>query len=88
MIQVPSVLLTYVIIGSIFTGLLWIDLTKLKMYHFKVISAIIVIGLTLPIDAIGPLGTFGVGVASSKCEPSITTASGPYAIHKGSYANS
>ncbi|XP_031636941.1 beta-1,3-glucan-binding protein-like [Contarinia nasturtii] len=36
------------------------------------------------VQAIGPLGTFGVGVGSSKCEPSITTASGTYAMHKAS----
>lgn len=42
-----------------------------------------VVGLVASVHAIGPLGTFGVGVASSKCEPSITTASGPYAVHKG-----
>lgn len=44
----------------------------------------IIIGYLLPsTSAIGPLGAFGVGVGSAKCEPSITTASGSYAIHKG-----
>lgn len=47
-------------------------------------SVILIVGcLVYAVHAIGPLGTFGVGVGSSKCEPSITTASGPYAIHKG-----
>lgn len=32
--------------------------------------------------AIGPLGSFGVGVGSSKCELSLTTASGTYVVHK------
>lgn len=34
--------------------------------------------------AIGPLGSFGVGVGSSKCELSLTTASGSYVVHKPS----
>lgn len=32
--------------------------------------------------AIGPLNTFGVGVGTPKCEPSVTTASGAYAMVK------
>lgn len=32
--------------------------------------------------AIGPLGAFGVGVGSPKCELSLTTASGSYVVHK------
>lgn len=39
--------------------------------------------LTSYVEAIGPLGSFGVGVVTPKCEPSLTTASGLYAIHKG-----
>lgn len=46
------------------------------------VVSLCVAGLVLSVHAIGPLGTFGVGIASSKCEPSITTASGPYAVHK------
>lgn len=47
------------------------------------LSSIIVAYLVVAVQAIGPLGSFGVGVPSSKCEPSITTASGTYAMHKG-----
>ncbi|XP_055316515.1 beta-1,3-glucan-binding protein-like [Sitodiplosis mosellana] len=38
----------------------------------------------ISVQAIGPLGSFGVGVGAAKCEPSITTASGTYAMHKAS----
>lgn len=47
------------------------------------LSAIIFGYSVVLVRAIGPLGAFGVGVGSSKCDPSITTASGTYAMHKG-----
>lgn len=51
---------------------------------FVVFSVICVVAhFAASVRAIGPLGAFGVGVGSSKCDPSITTASGTYAIHKG-----
>lgn len=48
-----------------------------------VLSSIVVAYFVVSVHAIGPLGSFGVGVGSSKCDPSITTASGTYAMHKG-----
>lgn len=48
-----------------------------------VLSAIVFACFVTSACAIGPLGAFGVGVGSSKCDPSITTASGTYAMHKG-----
>lgn len=56
----------------------------LKMCSTFVLSVICVIAhFVIAVRAIGPLGAFGVSVGSSKCDPSITTASGTYAIHKG-----
>lgn len=43
----------------------------------------VIVHFVVSVRAIGPLGAFGVGVGSSKCDPSITTASGTYAMHKG-----
>lgn len=48
-----------------------------------VLSSIILVYVLVVVRAIGPLGSFGVGVPSSKCEPSVTTASGTHAMHKG-----
>lgn len=45
--------------------------------------SLLILSFVVSIQAIGPLGSFGVGVGASKCEPSLTTASGTYAIHKG-----
>lgn len=53
------------------------------MNSLLVLGSIVVACFVLSVSAIGPLGGFGVGVGSSKCEPSITTASGTYAVHKG-----
>lgn len=41
----------------------------------------------MSVNGIGPL-SFGVGVGTAKCEPSLTTASGPYATHKGEFSTS
>lgn len=55
----------------------------LKMNAFLIVNVIIVVHLIGFAVGIGPLGAFGVGVGTAKCEPSLTTASGPYAVHKG-----
>lgn len=55
---------------------------KVKMNVILVFGAICAY-FVISIHAIGPLGSFGVGVGSAKCEPSITTSSGTYAMHKG-----
>lgn len=47
------------------------------------LTSILISSHIVMVQAIGPLGSFGVGVGSSKCDPSITTASGTYAVHKG-----
>lgn len=53
------------------------------MNAILVLIATIVAYSAISVRAIGPLGSFGVGVGSPKCDPSITTASGTYAMHKG-----
>lgn len=56
------------------------------MNRLFVVNSILVASIICSVQAIGPLGAFGglgVGVGSSKCDPSITTASGTYAMHKG-----
>lgn len=56
------------------------------MSSICVLSVICVIAhFATSVRAIGPLGAFGVGVGTPKCDPSITTASGTYAIHKGKH---
>lgn len=57
---------------------------KVKMNVIFVFGAICAY-FVISIHAIGPLGSFGVGVGSAKCEPSITTSSGTYAMHKGRF---
>lgn len=54
------------------------------MNSIFVLSVLILAYPVILVHAIGPLGAFGaIGVGSSKCDPSITTASGTYAMHKG-----
>lgn len=56
---------------------------EINAIKFMLSAIIIVTYSVISVGAIGPLGAFGVGVGASKCEPSLTTASGTYAIHKG-----
>lgn len=48
----------------------------------RAILALHLLSIGSIVNAIGPLGSFGVGVGNPKCEQSLTTASGPYVIHK------
>lgn len=56
-----------------------------KMHIMFVLGFLSVAYVVSSVRAIGPLGSFGVGVGGSKCDPSITTASGTYAMHKGDW---
>lgn len=51
--------------------------------------AVIINLLVANIQAIGPLSTFGVGIINGvpKCDPSVTSASGSYVTHKGSFCS-
>lgn len=52
-----------------------------KLRKLKICVLLVLLGTTVT-DALGP--PFGVGVgAVPKCEPSVTTASGSYVVHKG-----
>lgn len=55
-----------------------IQMAKLSLIFFGIVV------LKYSAIAIGPLGSFGVGVGSPKCELSLTTASGSYVVHKPS----
>lgn len=59
------------------------DTCDLEMAKLSLILFGIVVFVSLSV-AIGPLGSFGVGVGSPKCELSLTTASGAYVVHKPS----
>lgn len=52
------------------------------MRGILLVNIVLLVYLIVAANAIGPL-SFGVGVGTAKCEPSVTTASGPYATHKG-----
>lgn len=51
-------------------------MARLSLIFFEIVA------LVSFVTAIGPLGSFGVGVGSPKCELSLTTASGSYVVHK------
>lgn len=58
------------------------------MSHIVVFNVVVLLVYNIVfVNAIGPL-SFGVGVGTAKCEPSLTTASGPYATHKGNFFDS
>lgn len=52
------------------------------MRGILLVNIVVLVYSIVAANAIGPL-SFGVGVGTAKCEPSVTTASGPYATHKG-----
>lgn len=66
---------------SIIRFLVHSEKPNLKMAKLSLIFVGIVSLVSLA-AAIGPLGSFGVGVGSPKCELSLTTASGSYVVHK------
>lgn len=50
----------------------------------KCVCSLVLVIIAASVDAIGPLGGFGVGVVAPKCEPTLTSASGSHVIHKPS----